>query len=290
MTENNLIIKEVDFNGANLLAVQNEDGKIYVGVSYICNGLGLTKSQKDTQVQTIQKDFVLNRGCLKFQAGVFDSNNEALAIEIDFLPLWLAKIPVTPKMKVESDTLKQQYSNDYPTVVDKLIEYQLKAKDVLAKAFIPNQDLLLQEYFNLDEEDRAIIYFQEKKQRRLLEEKTKELEPKAQSFEQLISAKNNQTMNEVSKCFKTGRNRLFEFLRNKRILMSGNDEQNLPYQQYIEQGFFVVREYTIPDADGGLVNRVQTLVTAKGIKFIDKLLKEIDYDLDKEKDLLKQAN
>ena len=79
--------------------------------------------------------------------------------------------------------------SDSPEVVDKLIEYQLKAKDVLAKAFLPNQDTALQDYLQLDEEERAIIYFQEKKQRRLLEEKAKELEPKARSFEQLISAK-----------------------------------------------------------------------------------------------------
>lgn len=290
MIENNLIIKEVDFEGANLLAAQNNDGKIYVGVSYICNGIGLNKSQKDTQVQNIQKDYVLNKGCLKFQAGVFDVNNETLAIEIDFLPLWLAKINVTPGMKSESDKLKEQYGQGYSTTVDKLVEYQLKAKDVLAKAFLPNQDIILREYLQLDEEERAIIFFQERKQRRLLEEKTKELEPKAKSFEQLISAKNNQTMNEVAKCFKTGRNRLFEFLRQKGILMKGEDNQNMPYQQYIEQGLFVVREYTIPDADGELVNRVQTLVTGKGIRFIDKLLKEIDYDLDREKDLQKQAN
>jgi hypothetical protein len=42
--------------------------------------------------------------------------------------------------------------------------------------------------------------------------------------------------------------------------------------------------------NGELVNNAQTLVTAKGIEFIDKLLKEIDYNLGKNKDLLNQAN
>ena len=54
---------------------------------------------------------------------------------------------------------------------------------------------------------------------------------------------------------------------------------------HFEQKLFVVREYTIPDADGEIVNRTQTLVTSKGIEFIDKLLKEIDYDLEKFFDL-----
>jgi hypothetical protein len=44
-TETNLMIKEVDFNGANLLAAQDNDGKIFVGVSYICNGIGLSDGQ-----------------------------------------------------------------------------------------------------------------------------------------------------------------------------------------------------------------------------------------------------
>jgi len=282
--ENSLIVKEVDFNGDTLLAVkENESNKIYVSVSYVCNGIGLTENQKDRQVKNIQLDIVLQNGSkmlpVKFDAQV----RNVLCIELDYLPLWLAKISITPKMKKEN-----------PDVVDKLINYQLKAKDVLAKAFLPeNQiDTIIQDYLQLDEDERAIIFFQERKRRKqleqekmLLEEKTKELEPKAKSFEQLISAKNYQTMNQVAKAFKTGRNRLFKFLRSKEILM----DDNLPYQQYIEQGYFVVREYTVP-MNGELVNKTQTLVTGKGIDFIDKLLKEIDYNLDKNKDLLKQAN
>lgn len=127
--ENTLITKEVEFLGDSLLVVKDEtNNKMYTGVGYICKGIGLSKSQKDTQVQNIQNDLVLNRGCLKFQAGIIDSNNEVLAIELDYLPLWLAKISITPRMK------EQQ-----PELVDRLVEYQLKAKDVLAKAFIHKQ-------------------------------------------------------------------------------------------------------------------------------------------------------
>lgn len=123
---NNLITKQVNFHGDNLMAAKDKNtGKIYTGVSYICRGIGLTKSQKDTQVQNVQGDLVLQKGCLKFQAGVLESNNSTVAIDIDFLPLWLAKISITPKMQEEQ-----------PEVVEKLIQYQLNAKDVLADAFI----------------------------------------------------------------------------------------------------------------------------------------------------------
>lgn len=120
-----LIVKPVDFFGDSLIVVKDQTGKIYTGVSHICKGIGFSKSQKDTQVQNIQNNVVLNKGCLKFQAGVIDPHNDALAIELDFLPLWLAKISITPKMQEEQ-----------PGVTKKLVNYQLKAKDVLASAFL----------------------------------------------------------------------------------------------------------------------------------------------------------
>lgn len=62
---------------------------------------------------------------MKFRAGVFDKNNKTLALKLDYVPLWLAKITVTPAMQENN-----------PTLVEKLIEYQLKAKDALAAAFL----------------------------------------------------------------------------------------------------------------------------------------------------------
>ena len=121
-----LSVKAVPFMGDELMAAKNEkSGKIYAGVSYICKGIGFSKHEKDRQVANIQKDEVLKRGCLKFEAGVFDPNNEALAIDNEFVPLWLAKISITPAMKKE-----------HPEVADKLVQYQLKAQKVLANAFL----------------------------------------------------------------------------------------------------------------------------------------------------------
>lgn len=124
--KNQFTVKTIPFMGSELMAAKDEKtGKIHVGVSYICKGIGLSKSQKDTQIQNVQNDIVLNKGCLKFQAGVFDANNETVALDLDFLPLWLAKITITPNMQEEQ-----------PEVADKLIQYQLKAQKVLADAFL----------------------------------------------------------------------------------------------------------------------------------------------------------
>ena len=123
---NELEIKRVPFLGTELMAARDEVGQIWAGVSYICNGIGLNKNEKDRQVKNVQADRVLKKGCVKFDAGVFDPNNQAVAIKLDFVPLWLAKISITPTMESEN-----------PDLADRLEQYQLRAKDVLAAAFLP---------------------------------------------------------------------------------------------------------------------------------------------------------
>jgi phage antirepressor YoqD-like protein len=274
MSENELVVKEVNFNGDNLIALQSsEDGKIYVGVNWVTKGIGLTEDQCKKQGRTIQEDLVLKKGSKKLSAKFgTDENREVWCIELDFLPLWLAKISITPSMRENN-----------PEVVTKLIDYQLKAKDVLAKAFIQdtNFEKQLSQYLDLDEDERAIEYFKERKERKtieqekkLLAEQNEVLKPKADSFDIFIDAKNNQKMNDVAKSLGVGRNNLFEFLRDKKILMS----DNVPYQRFCDSDYFVVKEHTIMMGNYSQ-NKTQTFVTSKGIDYIRKLLKEVNYIL-----------
>jgi len=57
-----LMIKEVDFNGASLLAAQDINGKIFVGVKWVCDGLNLSKGQMQNERIRIQEDIVLSKG------------------------------------------------------------------------------------------------------------------------------------------------------------------------------------------------------------------------------------
>lgn len=124
-----MITKSVDVLGDAIMATKDADGIIWAGVSYFCKALGMNKGQKDRQTTNVQKDETLKRGCRKFAAGVFDSANEAVGMRIDFIPLWLAKINITKTMLTE-----------HPDLADKLLDYQLKAKDILAEAFLPKQE------------------------------------------------------------------------------------------------------------------------------------------------------
>lgn len=133
---NELAIKDVDFNGATLRAAQDINKIIWVGVRWVCEGLGLTEGQMKSERKKIQTDEVLSQGTKFHPLGSGNSDSEVLCLKLDFLPIWIAKIHVTPKMKREN-----------PLLAEKLITYQLKAKDVLAEAFLGNGSLVPQENY-----------------------------------------------------------------------------------------------------------------------------------------------
>lgn len=67
-----------------------------------------------------------------------------------------------------------------------------------------------------------------------------------------------------------GRNRLFAWLRSKEMLM----KNNMPYQKYIESGYFQVKE-SIYETPYGSKTQQTTYVTGKGQIYItEKLRKE----------------
>ncbi len=124
-----LIAKQVDVLGSSIMAAKDAEGSIWVGINSFCQGLDMNKKQRDWQVEKIKEDKTLSRGCRLLPAAIFDTSNEAYALRLDFIPIWLAKISITKRME-----------QDHPELADKLLEYQLKAKDILADAFLPKQE------------------------------------------------------------------------------------------------------------------------------------------------------
>lgn len=112
---------------------------------------------------------------------------------------------------------------------------------------------------------------------RRIQDANKEIErlkPAAEFAYQICSSKDAIDIGNCAKVLNRsiGRNNLFEFLRNKKILQS----DNIPYQKYIDSGYFRVIEtkYTIPSGETKI--SLKTLVLQKGVAYINKLLKEKD--------------
>ena len=111
----------------------------------------------------------------------------------------------------------------------------------------------------------------------IISQKDKQIEqmkPKAEFFDAVADSRTAISMNEVSKVLGIkgyGRNNLFEFLRNNGIL----DRWNVPYQRYIDCGWFRVIEqkYT---RQGEPCVTTKTLVYQKGVDAIRKKILSAD--------------
>lgn len=115
----------------------------------------------------------------------------------------------------------------------------------------------------------------ERQARKLAEEKIEQQKPLVDFANQVSGTTDLIDMKTMAKLLKdnninVGRNRLFEFLRIKKILMRDNQ----PYQQYIDAGYFKVIERTYTDIFGQTKTNRQTLVTGKGQLFIANKVKE----------------
>lgn len=100
-----------------------------------------------------------------------------------------------------------------------------------------------------------------------------EMKPKADFFDAVAGSKKAMSMEEVAKVLSypgVGRNKLFEILRNQNILQ----RDNIPYQKYIDSGYFRVIEQKYNVGDEVRIN-IKTLVFQKGVDFIRKTLDKV---------------
>jgi anti-repressor protein len=259
---NELVVKTINFNGDNLLAVKDKSGKINVAVYYVCKGLRLDKNQTKAQRDKINSDIVLSKGGRKISIPTNGGLQEVLCLELDFLPLWLAKINANIISNPESQ--------------DKLIEYQLKAKDVLAQAFLENKPALPS---NFAEACRMLADEWEEKQKLL---------PKAQGYDYLMNAEGTVTIGEAANLINIkgiGQNKFFKLLVAEEIIYKKGNSY-LPYSEFREH--FIVKQNPVRIGDK-LENRSQLYLDMAGLDWLAKLLVKRGYEVNyvQEKALVK---
>lgn len=102
------------------------------------------------------------------------------------------------------------------------------------------------------------------------ERQIEEMKPKAEFFDAVADSKTAISMNEVAKVLNIkgyGRNKLFEFLRDNSVL----DRWNVPYQKYVDNGWFRVIEQHY-QKNGEPIVTTKTLVYQKGVDGIRKMI------------------
>lgn len=132
-TQTALQVINFNFYGDDLIALKdNATGEIYTAITHILRGIRFNSKQVEHQQNKILKDELLKSHTLKF-SGVdlnMPSVNEIWCISQRKLPIALAKINITPKMK-----------QIQPELSEKLITYQDKCADVLASVFINHKTI-----------------------------------------------------------------------------------------------------------------------------------------------------
>lgn len=94
--------------------------------------------------------------------------------------------------------------------------------------------------------------------------------PKAEAFDELMSAEGDYPMAVAAQILGLGQNTLFARLRNEHVLIAGGKRHNTPLQQYLKH--FRVATSTYDDGETSHV-KYTTFVRPSGLDWIRKLLK-----------------
>lgn len=119
-------------------------------------------------------------------------------------------------------------------------------------------------------------------EREEMEARNKVMLPKAEFYDAVTGSATAIDIGRVAKVlnFKgIGRNNLFAFLRDSNILMEGN----LPYQDFIDRGYFRVIEQKYNTPDGETHISFKTVVYQTGVDFIRRKLLQAGYMASEEK-------
>nr|DAV67666.1 MAG TPA: KilAC domain protein [Caudoviricetes sp.] len=112
------------------------------------------------------------------------------------------------------------------------------------------------------------------KEKLKLQEENRSMLPKAAFYDAVTGSESLVDMNQVAKTLNVkglGRNNLFKFLREQNVLM----ENNQPYQQYMDAGYFKLIEVKWTDPKSEMINvSTKTMIFQRGVDFIDKLVKQ----------------
>ena len=141
--------------------------------------------------------------------------------------------------------------------------------------YVANEDVFIETYLPFADEPIKQLFRIQCRVINQLNERIRKDEPKVKFADHVGDSTNVIDVNRMAKLcadhgIRIGRNRLFAWMRSRGILMGGN----IPYQEYIENGYFRVKE-SVYETNGQKRTYQQTFVTGKGQQYIlSRLMRE----------------
>lgn len=148
--------------------------------------------------------------------------------------------------------------------------------------YVNDNDLFIETYLPFADEATKLLFRSTldvvKAQNKMIKEKDEQLQiqaPKVEFADKVSNTEGLISIGDMSKILKEehidiGRNKLFKLLRNSKILMSNN----VPYQRYVNGGYFKVRE-SIANVEGKNKVVLTTYVTGKGQMYLVERVKNL---------------
>jgi phage antirepressor YoqD-like protein len=192
---------------------------------------------------------------------------------------------VAETLGYEQDTIRKKVKELFPEIVKNGIQTRLKEIHVheIKKNLAPRTLALKSEVENattsLDIEEMTVKVLQyhmaEAERLRIENERQREQlaieAPKVDFYNAVTGSKDTIDIGEAAKVMAIkgiGRNKLFELLRDKGILMQNNQ----PYQKYIDAGYFRTIESSYTTPDGMTHVNIKTVVYQRGLDYIRKVV------------------
>lgn len=230
-----------------LINITERNGRQVVSARELYEFLGFNKTQWARWSKSNVSDnpfAVENEDWVGVRHNVEGNETMDYAISIDF----------AKRLSMMARTEKGEQARKY------FIECERRLKEGVKE--LSRKEILL---LALEAEERA------EKAQKLLDE----AKPKIQFYDEVTESKDVLDFAAVAKVINKkgfGRNNLFEFLRNKGVLMNNNQ----PYQYYVDKGWFKVVESRWNDKNGMTKINIKTVVFQKGVEGIINLLNKND--------------
>lgn len=242
----------------------------------------------DKEVKAINQQFKRNFSRFEENKDYFQIEKEKFSESISVTQKFIPNNVKYVALFTERGYLKlsKTFNDDISwKVQDILVDSYFKLKEIVNNFRTPKNYIEALEFLIESEKEKEQLKIQNKEHQKALKQKDNRIEemlPKEDYYDRVIDIKESVGIGKVAKTINfvdyekkdIGRNKLFKILKENSIL----DSYNIPYQRYINSGYFEVKQ-SFNKHNGSLL--YTTLVTPKGINYIIKLLRKLNY---KEKD------
>lgn len=238
--------KELGFSARTML---NEDGSISVNAEDTAIGFGWTKTENKNGKEYTSIRWERMNGFSKEFGFAHEWGKD------DYIPESLFYRLGMKASNKAADKFQNWLAME---VIPSIRKHGMYAVDEL----IANPELAIKAFTALKEE---------REKNKALQADNERMKPKEEFFDAVTDSKDAIDMGQVAKVLnypKIGRNKLFEILRENGILQQNNQ----PYQTYIDRGYFRVVEQKFEPTPGEIRINIKTLVFQKGIDYIRKIL------------------